>query len=234
MVNFTFAFDDLPTTLTLVDPAYLGKRPTINFMAFLTVFNPHAWLTVALFFLLCSVCFLALEKSLRVELVLGSLAFAYDVILKMGNSATYTSVLGKLFCLILSLHAIVTMAYYEGMLTSFMTAGEPRTQIRHGFVKIVFSVSLQHANLKKITPSQETGILQLNGIFFFFFQMSQVLLRPGRERLPSGGGEGLLPAPRPGGVAREQRQDEGPGVHAGATRKGRNLRFEQGTQEDHA
>ncbi len=50
----------------------------------------------------------------------------------------------------------------------------------------------------------------------FFKKMSQVLLRPGGERLPSGGGEGLLPAPRPGGVARGQRQEEGAGVHAGA------------------
>ncbi len=130
VVNFTFAFGDLPTTLTVVNPKHFGRTPAMNYTAFLTVFSPSAWLMVALFMLTCCLGYIALEYSMAPNIVLTSMAYAFDILLKLGNSMSTSSVQGKFLFIIFSLHSLVIMAYYEGKLTSFMTAGEPRTQIR--------------------------------------------------------------------------------------------------------
>ncbi len=134
MANFSFAFGVLPSTLVTVDPAFLGKRPTINYMAFITVFKPSAWLVVMAFASVCCLIYVFYFKTTGnsefSQLFLTSMAFAYDLILKLGNLAFGSRFSGKLTYIILSLFATVTMAYYEGMLTSFMTAGEPQTKIR--------------------------------------------------------------------------------------------------------
>ncbi len=85
---------------------------------------------VAVFALTCCLGYMALELSIAPNTVLTSMAFAFDIILKLGNYMSRSGIQEKFLVLIFSLHALVIMAYYEGQLTSFMTAGEPRTQIR--------------------------------------------------------------------------------------------------------
>ncbi len=124
----------LSSTLITVDPAYLGIRPTINYMAFITVFKPSAWL-VMLFFVIVSVLsymiyFKIAEGSKLSKLISPSLSFAYFMVLKFGNIAIGSKISGKLFFLFLAAFSTVAMSFYEGMLTCFMTAGEPQNEIR--------------------------------------------------------------------------------------------------------
>ncbi len=112
-------------TLIIVDPSYIAPQSTMNLLSFLTVFSPSGWVGVLV---VLAATYLAYFLLVRTKWgypvargVASSLAFTYKSFLKLGISFNTRPLSSKALLVTAMGYSIVVMAYYEGMLTSFMT-----------------------------------------------------------------------------------------------------------------
>ena len=156
--------------LFILDPAYVtGSRSSLNFAAYLSIFTPNAWVIICTAFFTISAFLLIMLNIVRhkgkdtsvIEKMGLSVEYTFRALVKLENGASSNS-LGahfKLFHLFVALFAMVAMAYYEGMLTSFMTAKPSPPKIRsfsdilHFGYKVKLEIgSAQELELKYSAP----------------------------------------------------------------------------------
>ena len=123
--SFTSAFAESLGTLMIVDPAYVKEQNIMNLLAFLQVFTLNGWLITLLSMIaICITCSALLVLSSKHTLknsVLLSWSFAFDSLIQESTNISPTFLSRKILLITAGLYSIVAMAYYEGMLTSFMT-----------------------------------------------------------------------------------------------------------------
>ncbi len=154
--------------LFTVNPSYTGgTRSSLNFGAYLSVFTPGGWLLIGLAFLSIMACCFAMlrvgqgETTSFAKNLSQSVENTFRALLKLQNGSCQNS-LGthfKLFHILTALFVMVVMAYYEGMLTSFMTAKPSPPKIRsfsdilhHGYQVKVEIGTAQELDLKYSVP----------------------------------------------------------------------------------
>ena len=211
------------------NPAHFGKAGEVNLTAFLSVFTPAAWLCLALLLVLVIAAHLATELLSRSEeeeeasgSVLGqvssSVAFGYRALLQLDLSRREEVATGrrhhKILFLTVAAYALVAMAYYEGMLTSFMTARTPAPQLKtfadaveFGYRVIVMDGSKHTTDLERAPAGSGRNLVYERllkgnpGAYFSTFQaMAEALLEdpqvaaassefsfPDKRLLPLGG-----------------------------------------------
>ena len=137
-VDFAFAFIESHATLITLDPAYLGAEREINITSFLDVFTPASWTLIAVIMVLSFFTFQVQLLSSNgapqrnfAQSVATSVGFVYKSMLQLDfpSSMMGETLSGKILFMSTSFCSIVTIAYYEGMLTSFMTANTPAPSI---------------------------------------------------------------------------------------------------------
>ncbi len=116
--------------LHIVNPAYVDASfDSVNFLAYVRVFAPGAWLLLlAIFVLICVGHYAAMKRNpfphQHISLsgaASSSLEFAYKNALQLDIAFTVKGFSSKVFLLTTSAFSIVIMAHYEAMITSFMT-----------------------------------------------------------------------------------------------------------------
>ncbi len=132
-IDFTVAYHEGKSTLIVRNPTYFGGLEEINLTAYLSVFTPLAWLSLALVLLSVSVAhfllFLRHGKTSLPSLASSAIAFSYKMLLQVGVG-TAGPFCYKVLSLTAAGYVIVFVAYYEGMLTSFMTARLPAPRLQ--------------------------------------------------------------------------------------------------------
>ncbi len=134
VVTFLPAYRDVVLTIIMVDPSYNGGEGGINIGAFVDVFSPLAWIVVLVFVVLSlsllivwsisSSQFTMTDTLHLVLLCLCEITSMYD------QTRAPTAFSKNIFYFSISVFVMVAMAYYEGMLTSFMTARQKPPKIR--------------------------------------------------------------------------------------------------------
>ncbi len=141
-VDFLQPFSETRATLIILDPALVGssENERVNLTAYLSVFEPTGWLLFAFMMLTvlisCMVIFSYIENDLPfTQHLIKSTSFTYHALLRLGvPSYDSTGYISKKLLLLTAYAAVmVGMVYYEGMLTSFMTARAPTAKINSFF-----------------------------------------------------------------------------------------------------
>ncbi len=133
VADYAFAFYEDFSTLLILDPSYAGGQNTVNLSAYLHVFTPKGWILIALVTLLIfaarMVIYVVQREGLLSTGINSSLSFAFKSVLKLDHTFRSTTPARKVFYLTAAMFSIVAMSYYEGMITSFMTAQQQSGKI---------------------------------------------------------------------------------------------------------
>ena len=164
VADYSIPVLDEKTTMVILNPAFVSNQEEINFTAFLSVFTLESWLLLAfLLFLLATFNFLIWRTTMQTsrrsftEDINESVGFAYKALLQLEVSTRGTYSYNILF-LTASAYAILAMAYYEGVLTSFMTARLPPPPMQSYFdivkldYKVIVQAGSQQETLLKTAP----------------------------------------------------------------------------------
>ncbi len=130
--SYTTAFAESLGTLMIVDTAYVKRQNVLNLLAFLHVFTLEGWiLTLVSLVAVGLTCFVLLaleddsaaEHTLRMKDRLAMCCgFVFGSVILQESVTLRPNLLSKkILTITAGYFSIVSMAYYEGMLTSFMT-----------------------------------------------------------------------------------------------------------------
>ncbi len=136
VINFGFAFGDSRSALIMQDPQFSSSGFQVNWTSFISVFSELSWLLIGVALLLVYVAHLAVHgrflhgngqqniSNCKMRSMLDS-AFPSSSLFNLATRSAST----RLLFMTTALASTVLLTYYEGMLTSFMTAKPQVTKI---------------------------------------------------------------------------------------------------------
>ncbi len=168
VVDYNMAFIESRSTLIVRNPAFF-ESSGVNFIAFLTVFTPGSWLLVAAMLLAVMAVHLVVSNVFcsgrprrpRMPSSLSpSAAFGYKSLLKLDLSTVRAPANSRNALFITaSAVGVIVSAYYEGTLTSFLTAKLPAPQltsyfgaVEQGYRVVTLSGAKQVTEFQTATP----------------------------------------------------------------------------------
>ncbi len=132
VTTFMPAYIEVVVTLVMVDPAFHGNDKRYNIGAFVEVFRPMTWsmvLTFALILLFLFMLWIIISGQCRRHNFFDVLFQNIPVTLNHVPGNAQMSFSRNLFFMSTTAFVMVTMSYYEGSLTSFMTARQKPPRI---------------------------------------------------------------------------------------------------------
>ncbi len=132
VITYSKTLMESHSTLIVAHPSLSKQSTIINMDAFLNVFTPKSWFCILIIYCLITFASFVIYTNIHVRDVghdnnminpgMKSLKFSYCTFLKLNLSERFTICSGKFMVIVSGLVSIVLMAYYEGTLTSFLTA----------------------------------------------------------------------------------------------------------------
>ena len=134
--RFLMSFGDYVTTLTMLNLDNMDESP-INFLAFIKILSIAAWL---FFFFACVILALGyvvlhmsegiyINRCCSISLaqngLLSGMGFIFRSIIQVDGTCLERTLSWKLFFLTMAIFSHIFFAYYNAILTSFMTVREP-------------------------------------------------------------------------------------------------------------
>ncbi len=131
VVSYTYAFMKSRATLTVLNPSYLGKEGGINLASFFSVFTRPAWVAVVILSFGMSGTYLAnfmfaTQRAATPATILTGMSaasdFTFRALFRLDFSLTTGVRSKKILFLSTGAFSIIVAAYYEGIMTSYLTA----------------------------------------------------------------------------------------------------------------
>ncbi len=140
VLDFTFAYMDSHNTLVIVDPTFSGSKAKGNAFGILATLTVQSWVFFGLIFILIMLAYIFIrfinENYINVEN--QHIRSLYDTINVFGSENKTGAHSKRIWLLTVSMLCIVGQAYFEGALTSFLTAKAPPQKINSFFDTITF------------------------------------------------------------------------------------------------
>ncbi len=136
VIDFSRSFLKSLSTLIVANPARLGGRHPVNLAAFSSVFSVAGWCLLLLIFFGTATSHLlihsasACRRTRVICSLASSLSFTFKTYLRLDPTLATGRTSGKILLMTASACATVTLGYYEGTLTSFMTVKAPAPGLR--------------------------------------------------------------------------------------------------------
>ncbi len=170
-MRFFMPFMEYISTLTMVNPNNMEESP-INFLAFVKILSSSAW---ALFFAACAtlvlgylIIYVSEEEEEGEGLSSGKqgflqgVGFVFRTILQVDGTFFDKRISSKLFFLTMAVFSHIFFAYYNAILTSFMTVRAPAPGF---FSKMTLGISKERAFLKieekSLSPRHNTDFCDI-------------------------------------------------------------------------
>ncbi len=170
VISYSYPIVETYSTLIVAHPSLYEKSEAVNMDAFLSVFTPTSWLSVLVMYCVLTFASFAIYivkhlkekktcKGSFTESVIKCVKFSYCTLLKLGISEDFIYSSGKILVIVSGHMSIVIFAYYEGTLTSYLTAKPPSQKltsivdtIEQGYTVILLDGSKHAGEIENAPP----------------------------------------------------------------------------------